>query len=383
MDLDYTPDQTAFRHELREFLEERLPDRWVGIFHGPAEHLEASFAITREMAERGWLTQLWPEEFGGNGASIWRQAVLQEETWAYFEPRGGQYMGVNWIGPSIIAFGTEEQKSTHLPPIAAGAVQWAQLFSEPDAGSDLANLRTRAELDGDEWVINGEKTWTSYGDIADFGFLVARCEPGSRRHHGIVVLLIDMRTPGIKARPIETPLGHHKINVVSFDNARVPATAVLGEPGDGWRVAMAALGFERTGVARYARATRMIGELERQPTADDPLHRARLVECLADARVAELMNHRVVALREAGESPRWEGSAARISNVTLERNVAQLSDDMLGPVILADTGDDHTIEDGELEDFARLAPTGNVTTGAYEIQMGIIAQHGLGLQRVR
>jgi alkylation response protein AidB-like acyl-CoA dehydrogenase len=146
---------------------------------------------------------------------------------------------------------------------------------------------------------------------------------------------------------------------------------------------MTALGFERTGVARYARATRMIGELERQPTAHDPLHRAELGECLADARVAELMNQRVIAMRECGENPRWEGSAARISNVMLERRIAALSDDMLGPAILVDSRDERATEEGELEDFARLAPTGTVTTGAFEIQMGIIAQHGLGLERVR
>lgn len=383
MHLEYSEDETAFRDELRAFLEERLPDRWVGIFHGPKEHLDASFAITKEMAERGWLTQLWPREYGGTGASIWRQAVLQEETWAFFEPRGGQYMGVNWIGPSIIAFGTEEQKQRFLPRIAAGDVQWAQLFSEPDAGSDLANLRTRAELHGDEWVINGEKIWTSYGDLAELGFLVARCEPGSTGHQGLVVLLIDMGTPGIDVKPIETPLGHHKLNAVSFTDARVPAGAVLGQPNDGWKIAMTALGFERTGVARYARATRVIGELERHPTAHDPLHRAELGECLADARVAELMNQRVIAMRERGENPRWEGSAARISNVTLERRIAALSDDMLGAEILVDSRDERTAEGGELEDFARLAPTGTVTTGAFEIQMGIIAQHGLGLERVR
>jgi alkylation response protein AidB-like acyl-CoA dehydrogenase len=383
MNLDYDEDQTAFRRELREFLEERLPENWVGVFHGPPSHLDASFEITREMAARGWLTQLWPEEYGGTGASIWRQAVLQEETWAYFEPRGGQYMGVNWIGPSIIAFGTEAQKQAYLPRIAAGDVQWAQLFSEPDAGSDLASLRTRAERDGNEWVLNGEKIWTSYGDFAELGFLVARSDPGSTGHRGIIVLLIDMHTPGIEVKTIETPLGHHKLNSVSFTDARVPADAVLGEAGNGWKIAMAALGFERTGVARYARVTRVIGELERLPEADDALNRAELVECLADARVAELMNFKVVSMREVGESPRWEGSAARIANVTLERRVAGLSDAMLGPRMLIDSTDEHTIEGGELEDFARLAPTGTVTTGAYEIQMGIIAQHGLGLERVR
>lgn len=192
MRMEYTSDEEAFREELRTFLSNRLPERWTGIFHGGTAALEVSNEVTREMAELGWLTQLWPSEFGGADASVWRQAVLQEETWAHYEPRGGQYMGVNWIGPSLIAYGTDAQQQQFLPRIAAGDVQWAQLFSEPDAGSDLAALRTRAERDGDEFVVNGEKIWTSYGDYAEHGFLVARSEPGSARHAGLSVLLIDM-----------------------------------------------------------------------------------------------------------------------------------------------------------------------------------------------
>jgi alkylation response protein AidB-like acyl-CoA dehydrogenase len=383
VNIDFSPDEQEFRAELRAFLEERLPDRWVGIFHGPPEHLDVSFKITQEMAERGWLTQLWPEEYGGNGAGIWRQTVLQEELWAYYEPRGGQYMGVNWIGPSIIAFGTDEQQQKYLPRIAAGNVQWAQLFSEPGAGSDLAALRTRAERDGDEYVLNGEKIWTSYGDYAEFGVLVARCEPSSTRHRGLVVLLIDMNTPGIEVRPISTPLGKHKLNSVAMTDARVPASAVLGAPGDGWKVAMAALAFERIGVARYARATRLIGQLERMSAAAEPAVREELSLCLADARIAELLNYSVVSMKERGEIPSWQGSAARVRNVQLEQRVAALAERMIGPETLADSHDEWALEGGEVEEFIRLAPTGTVVSGAYEIQMGIIAQRGLDLERTR
>ncbi|WP_181779848.1 acyl-CoA dehydrogenase family protein, partial [Pseudonocardia pini] len=289
----YGPDEEEFRAELRAFLEERLPDRWVGIFHGPPEHLDASFAITAEMAERGWLTQTWPKEYGGREASIWRQMVLQEETWAYYEPRGGQYMGVNWIGPSLIRFGTEAQRATFLPRLAAGTVQWAQMFSEPDAGSDLANLRTRAEFKGDRFVVNGEKIWTSYGDYAEHGFLVCRTDPGSRRHAGLSVLLIDLDTPGIEVRPIRTPLGKHKLNSVSFTDVEIPADRLLGERDDGWSVAMTALSFERTGVARYARVSRFLGQLERLPGAEEPDVADDIAAALAAARAAELMNYGV------------------------------------------------------------------------------------------
>lgn len=381
--VEFGPDEEAFRAELREFLEQRLPERWVGVFHGPPEHLDASFAITAEMAERGWLTQTWPKEYGGLDASIWRQMVLQEETWAYYEPRGGQYMGVNWIGPSLIRFGTEAQRRMFLPRIAAGTVQWAQLFSEPDAGSDLANLRTRAVLDGDEFVVNGEKIWTSYGDYAEHGFLVCRTEAGSRRHAGLSVLLIDMRTPGIEVRPIPTPLGKHKINGVAFTDVRVPADRLLGTMNDGWRVAMTALSFERTGVARYARVARLLGRLERLPGAEEPEIADRIAGALAATRAAELSNYVVLAHRERGEDPGWRASAARVHNVLLEQRAAAIAEDLLGTLTLADSDDEHALEGGEIEDFVRLAPTGAVTTGAFEIQMGIIAQRALGFERAR
>jgi alkylation response protein AidB-like acyl-CoA dehydrogenase len=383
MDPEFSPDEEEFRAELRAFLAERLPDRWVGIFHGPPEHLDVSFTITQEMAERGWLTQTWPREYGGQDASIWRQMVFQEETWAHYEPRGGQYMGVNWIGPSLIRFGTDAQQARFLPRLAAGTVQWAQLFSEPDAGSDLAGLRTRAELRGDHFVVNGEKIWTSYGDYAEHGFLVCRTDPGSRRHAGLSVLLIDMDTPGIEVRPIRTPLGKHKLNGVSFTDAVIPADRLLGTLDDGWSVAMTALSFERTGVARYARVTRFLGQLERLPGADEPDVADDLAGALAAARAAELMSYTVLSYREQGQDPGWRASAARVRNVLLEQQAAALAEGLVGTAALVDSHDPFAVEGGEIEEFSRLAPTGTVAAGAYEIQMGIIAQRALGLERAR
>lgn len=384
MDGDFTAEQQQFRAELRDFLAERLPDRWVGIFHGPPEHLDASFAITKEMAERGWLNQHWPVEFGGQDAPIWRQMVFQEETWAHYEPRGGQYMGVNWIGPSLIRFGTDEQKSTFLPRLAAGTVQWAQLFSEPGAGSDLAAMRTRADRQDDgSFVVNGEKIWTSYGDYAEFGFLVCRTEPGSRRHAGLSVLLIDMDTPGITVRPIPTPLGKHKINSVAFEDALIPADRLLGTFNDGWAVAMTALSFERTGIPRYARVTRLLGQLERLPGAEEPETADRIATALATARATELLNYSVLGYRDRGEDPSWRASAARISNVLLEQQGAAVAEELLGSLAMVDCFDDRAPEGGEIEEHVRLAPSGAVSAGAYEIQMGIVAQRGLGLERAR
>jgi alkylation response protein AidB-like acyl-CoA dehydrogenase len=380
MDLDFSEDEEAFRTELRQFLVEALPSGWTGIFHG-GDSLEVSGRVTRAMAARGWLTQLWPREFGGLGASIWRQAVLQEELWAHHEPRGGQYMGVNWVGPALMAFGTEAQCAAYLPSIAAGEVQWAQLFSEPDAGSDLANISTRAELDGDEFVINGEKIWTSYADYASVGFLVARSAPGSRRRQGISVLIVAMDTPGIEVRPIRTPLGVHKLNSVVFRDVRVPSSSLLGQLNDGWSVATTALSFERTGAARYARTTRMLGLLERRAPAACADNGEALAMALAYGRTAELINYSVMSIRDRGEMPTWEASAARVHNTLYEQRVATLIERVIGEQAMVTADDPEAPAGGELEEFARIAPTAAVAAGTYEVQMGIIAGRGLGLER--
>jgi alkylation response protein AidB-like acyl-CoA dehydrogenase len=380
MELDFTEEQESFRAELREYLAAALPAGWVGIFHG-GDSLEVSDRVTRDMAGRGWLTQLWPREYGGADAPIWRQAVLQEELWAHHEPRGGQYMGVNWVGPALMAFGTEEQRQTYLPAIASGGVQWAQLFSEPDAGSDLAGLSTRAELTGDSFVVNGEKIWTSYADYASVGFLVCRTQPGSRRREGLSVLIVDMNTPGIEVRPISTPLGVHKLNSVVFQDAVVPAASLLGDLHDGWKVATTALSFERTGAARYARTTRMLGLLEREPAASDAVSREAVALALAYGRTAELMNYSVMAMREKGQMPAWEASAARVHNTRYEQRVAGLVEEISGVRAIVDAHDGAAVAAGELEEFARIAPTSSVAAGTYEVQMGIVAGRGLGLER--
>lgn len=382
MDLDFSDADDRFRAEVRAFLAERLPARWVGIFHGD-DAIAESNRVTAELAERGWLTQAWPAEYGGHDASVWRQTVLQEELWAHHEPRGGQYMGVNWIGPSIIRFGTEAQRQELLPEIAEGRAQWAQLFSEPDAGSDLAAISTWARGEGDRLVVNGEKIWTSYANYATRGFLVARTEPSSTGKRGLSVLLIDMETPGIEVREIGTPLGRHKLNSVVFRDVEVPAAALLGELHDGWRVAMTALAFERSGSARYARSTRIIGYLRdlRDDGADSPAAAERMAEALAFGRAAELMNYSVVAIKERGEVPTWEASAARTYNALYEREVAALADWLLGEEALVGVDDPEAPAGGEIEEFIRGSVTPTVSAGTYEIQLGIIATRGLGLAR--
>ncbi|HTD25586.1 MAG TPA: acyl-CoA dehydrogenase family protein, partial [Candidatus Elarobacter sp.] len=197
MDFAFTDEEEGFRAELRAFLAEELPAWWRGMFVDDPRALPFTRAFCAKLAARGWLTLAWPRAYGGQDASPWKQAILREEMWAHEEPRGPQYMNLNYIGPCVMRFGSEAQKRRFLPSMAAGAVVWTQGFSEPGAGSDLAAIATRAEERGDHFVVDGQKTWNSYADApADWCFLLARTTPGAARHAGLSVLLVDMRTPG-------------------------------------------------------------------------------------------------------------------------------------------------------------------------------------------
>ncbi|HER20432.1 MAG TPA: acyl-CoA dehydrogenase, partial [Chromatiales bacterium] len=261
LEFDWSQEDIQHRREIREFIERELPDNWDEISqHGPGGDSQAAFSrrFCGRMAEKGWLTQHWPAEYGGRDCEAWRHSIVGEELWAIGEPRGSQYMNVNWIGPAIMQYGTEAQKRLHLPKISAGDVLWCQGFSEPEAGSDLAALRTRAERrgEGDEavYVINGSKIWTSYCNHADYIFLLVRTDPESTRTKGISVLLVPMDTPGIEIREIPSVVGERYFHEVFFTDVRVPAGVLLGEENNGWGVVNYALQFERIGAARYARA---------------------------------------------------------------------------------------------------------------------------------
>lgn len=380
----FSPQDTEFRHELRAFLEEQLPPDWVGLFSSP-DALDTSFELCTALADRGWLIQNWPEEYGGRNATNWRQAVAQEEFFAYGEPRGAQYMNVNWIGPAIMHFGTEEQKRRLLPPMTRGESSWAQLFSEPGAGSDLAALSTRADVQEDgSFVVNGHKIWISYAVFAQMGFLLARTQAGSRRKQGLSVLLVDMTLPGIEARPIRSALGDIRYGEVYFTDAQIPASALLGPLHDGWKVATAALSFERAGSARYSRSTRVVGLLERMP-GPLSLERDRVgSRLLAHGRAAELMNYRVVEIRDEQRVPGWEASAARVQNAHYEQAVGLLAEDILGPLTRLKAHSSPSKAHAEIASLVTgHAPTASVTAGTLEIQLGIIAQRRLGMELAR
>ncbi len=390
MEFIFGEKENKLRSEMKAFLDKELPPDWAGIFVDDRKAWDQAKDFCRKFGEKGWLAMAWPKEYGGRNATHWEQAVVREELWSHDEPRGPQYMNLNWIGPSIMLFGTEEQKKQFLPPIARGEVTWCQGFSEPNAGSDLANLQTRAVEDGDYYVINGQKIWTSYSDLAEWFFLLARTDPDLPRHKGISVFLLPMTTPGIKVRPLGTMIGPHHLNEVFLDNLRVPKSAMLGEKNRGWYVVMAALSFERTGVARYARSQKILQDLmayarstKRNGKAlwSNEAVRQRFAELWTRGRVAQLMSYRVTSLVEKGLVPEGEASVARVHNIQFTRDTALFGMELLGL-------------DGTLKLYAKGAPlegkmeyyygeslAGGVAAGSLEIQRNTIANRALGLPK--
>jgi alkylation response protein AidB-like acyl-CoA dehydrogenase len=253
MDYDMGEGVTALRDQLRRLVDEHVPPDYLGAFTDDPADLEVAQGFCRLLADQGLLCLAWPEEFGGRGASAWEQTAVREEMWAHHEPRGAQYMGVNWVGPAIMRHGTPEQRLAHLPPIAQGEVIWCQGFSEPNAGSDLASLRTAARRDGDGWRVTGQKIWTSYATMAQWCFLLARTSTGEKKQQGITVFLVPMADPAIEVRPIPCMLGPHHLNEVFIDDLWVTEADVLGTVDEGWKVVQEVLAFERVGIARYAR----------------------------------------------------------------------------------------------------------------------------------
>jgi alkylation response protein AidB-like acyl-CoA dehydrogenase len=385
MDFAFTDAEERFRAELRAFLDERLPDWWRGMFVDDDRAIPFTREMCRLLAERGWLTLSWPDEHGGSNASVWMQAIVREEMWAHEEPRGPQYMNLNYIGPMLMLFGTPEQQTRFLPPMARGEVIWCQGFSEPDAGSDLASLRTYAEDRGDHFVVNGQKIWTSYADApADWCLLLARTNRAAEdKHDGISVLLVDMHTPGITVRPIATMAGPHEFNEVFLDDVIVPHDCLLGTQDEGWNVIGVALGFERVGIARYARAGRIIELLVRWANetgrAADPDVRDKLADLRARCEAARLLSYRAISLQAERGADMGEASIARIHSTQLEQAVGHVGLELLGPAALLQADDPCAPLAGEIQrHWLRNIPT-TIAAGTLEIQKNIVARRSLGL----
>ena len=396
MEFAWPDEAVAFRAELNAFLNKAMPEHFfTGKVEVPGEELtmappgprwplvggDVQHHFAREfaprMAEAGFLTPHWPAEYGGGEASPWVQLALKEEMWRRGEPRGPQYMSVDWIGPTIMAYGSVEQKASYLPRMAAGHIVWCQGFSEPDSGTDLASLRTRAIPNDDGFTVTGQKIWTSYADEADYCFLAVRTNPDhGLRHKGLSVLLVDMTSPGIEVRSIPGIVGDHAFCEVFFDDVAVPASGLLGAVDDGWRVMMYGLSHERV-EPRYARSLLYLTELaalvrRRGQPFDADLER-RFGEVVEVCEAARMLAYHVVAERVEGKPPSPLGNMARLLSAESERAVATLAVQL--------TGLDSLI-DGSIADAAvRTAMSTPVAAGTEEVQLNLIAQRGLGLPR--
>ena len=366
----------SLRTRLRDLVTAHVPDGYLGAFTDDPGDLAVAQDFCRTLADEGLLCMSWPEEFGGLASSPWEQTAVREEMWAVHEPRGAQYMGVNWVGPTIMRHGTEEQRRRHLPPIASGEVIWCQGFSEPDAGSDLASLTTAARRDGDRWRISGQKIWTSYATMAQWCFLLARTSRGERKQQGLTIFLVPMSDPAIEVRPIPTMLGPHHLNEVFFDDLEATDADVLGTVDDGWSVVQEVLAFERVGIARYARVDRL---LHWAPVAlgaawDDlpDALRSRWVRMGVHCRRARLLAYRVVDRQSRGEVRPGDTAAYRIAVTRLDQDSAEVLTDI---VAHAPPGDEAAQRFRRaVEDHARYSVSATIASGSIEMQRILLSR---------
>jgi len=394
MDLNFTEEERAFRQEVRDFLGESLPDdlRRKMI---ERRHLDKADTVRwqRILNRRGWATPSWPVEHGGQAWTPAQRYIFQEEMALAHAPEGSPF-NVNMIGPIICRFGTEAQKQRFLAQIANIDDWWCQGFSEPGAGSDLASLKTRAERDGDEYVINGQKIWTTQAQHADWMFALVRTDSSGRKQQGITFLLIDMRTPGITVRPIETIDGEHDANEVFFDDVRVPIENRIGEEGRGWDYAKHLLGSERSGIARIGLSKERLAQLREleQDLSDrgalsaserQRLRRA-LVEVEVELRALELTQLRVVAADAQGGGAGAAASILKIKGTELQQRMTELTLELAGPAGLAMPahGDNEAPDEGWIEAAAPFyfsMRKVSIFGGSNEIQKNIVAKSVLGL----
>ena len=390
MEFKFTAEDEEFRGELRAFMKTELPDPWEGAGRYPEDDdWELNQVIRRKMAEKGWLTMHWPEEYGGQKASPVKSAIFNEEL-AYMRAPGRDIFGVRMLGPTLMIHGTEEQKKTHLTPVARGEVQWCHGYSEPESGSDLASLSTRAVRDGDDLVINGAKVWTTMAHRADWIMLLTRTDPDAPKHRGITFVLVDMKTPGVSVRPIINMAGGHEFNQVTFDDVRVPRANVVGDEDRGWYVAVTLLDFERSGIDYSASARRILDDTREfatetkrngQPLIEIPWVRTLMADRYIDCEVARLMAYNVAYMQSQDIIPTKEASMSKVFGSETVQRVTEASLEILGMFGTLSRNEKWAPLKGRIQEHWMNAFAGTIAAGTSEIQRNIIAGRGLGLPR--
>jgi alkylation response protein AidB-like acyl-CoA dehydrogenase len=398
MEFGFSRKELEFREEVEEFLKKELPHDWpVKSRHWPGgygtieiqnqEMLDTAQKFRQKLAHKGWFTIAWPEEYGGKAHSYMQQAIFDERMSYYRAPSTGIATGIS--GPTILRFGTEANKQDWISRIANAEIEMWLAYSEPDAGSDLAGLQTTAVLEGDEYVINGQKVWSTVAHLADYAWLIAKTDPDGHRHHSVSLFVVDNKSPGVTIKPLINIVGVHSFNEVFFDNVRVPAKNLIGEENAGFYYLMTALDFERllVGIGGFRRFfeefVAYVNQVEREgkPLAKNNSVRIKLAEIATKIEIAYLFFWRTAEKLDKGQVPDVESSVLKLTTTELSRHLANVAMEIFGPYSQLE-------REGEWTPIRGMAPRGyldcisaTIGAGTSEIQRSIIATRGLGLPR--
>ncbi len=406
MDLTYPHEAEEFRVEIRAWLEEHLPDGWFDDDFEMSDDERTEFNRTwpQQLFEGGWICATWPEEYGGKGLTTMQGVALAEEFARAKAPMRGDFFGDTLVGPTLLQWGTEEQKREFLPGILKGQTSWCQGFSEPNSGSDLASLKTSAVLDGDEWVINGQKVWTTQGHNADYCFLLTRTDPDAKKHAGISYMLVPMKQPGVEVRGITQPDGTAEFTEVFFDNARCPKDAVVGGVNNGWKVANSTLAFERgqsatTGYRRFEEEFRLMREAaEANGRIEDAVIRQRLMEYYTRIQILRINGLRNLTSAVTGKKGMGTvvlGATNKMFWSEMHQTAMELALDIWGPASMCiDTGPASGSWPGSGRDQRRdgypvspmmssffFSRSETIWGGTSQIQRNIVGERVLGLPK--
>ncbi|HUH38398.1 MAG TPA: acyl-CoA dehydrogenase family protein [Spongiibacteraceae bacterium] len=386
MDFKDTPEQAEFRAEVRAWLAANATPKREGVHARSAEgQLERARAWYKKIFDAGYACMTWPREYGGGGRSHIHQVIWKQEVDRYDTPDGYFIIGQGNCGPALMSFASDAQKQELLPKMASAEHIWCQLFSEPSAGSDVAGLRTRAERRGDEWVVNGQKIWTSQAQEADYGVILCRTDPTVSKYKGLTLFFIDMRQPGVEVRPIKQMDGGQHFNEVFFNDAVIPDSQRLGEVGGGWMGALTVLmnerlaitGVQPTGFPEFLAFVKT-ATVDGQPLKDDPIVRDRLADWYSQYAGLQALNARTLTAVAKGGMPGAEASLGKLVGAVMNQEIANFSLQLMGPAgALRDAG--HSLADAHFQNTVMFAPGIRLAGGTDEVMRNIIAEQVLGM----